>query len=528
MRASGRRLAALALGLLVTLPVAQAEAARLLLAAGHDRGDADQPRLRFSESEAAEFAAVMKSLGGVPPQGVQLLQGRPPAELRTAFTTLASQVAEHHARGERVEVFVFLSGHARNGALSLGGEPVALGEIRTRLDDLGADVVVAFTDACSAGRLLRAKGMTPTAGYELEVIEAPDDRLRGQVLITSSGAAEPAFESDRLGGSLFARNLLAGLRGAADADHDGRVALTELYGFLHARVVADALAEAGRPQVPQAKLDLVGAGPLVVTEPARGSAAIRFGAEHAGAEVWVVDADAGRSTVELRVPSGGTRVALYPGRFQVFVRSPRGDRLVDLRLVSGADEEIASDDGRLALQTPLRTRGGGMAPRFEIAAGYRFGSPLTRDGARSHGGWVALEIQTGPWVRVALGGLAGAGPFSAGGVEVEEFHAGGEAGVWLSPVGRVQGLAGGRVGVLGVHQQTREGDPGWHSIGAHQLPAVDGLAVTAMVDGGLLVRLGGRGTFRASVAAGVALAAGAKGPGVSPRLALTLGFGALP
>lgn len=43
----------------------------------------------------------------------------------------------------------------------------------------------------------------------------------------------PAHESDRLRSSFFSHHLITGLRGAADADGDERVALSEAYDYAY-------------------------------------------------------------------------------------------------------------------------------------------------------------------------------------------------------------------------------------------------------------------------------------------------------
>jgi hypothetical protein len=117
--------------------------------------------------------------------------------------------------------------------------------------DLGLDdeprLQFAQSDAEAVARTwlelgLVAKGIVLGAPLRLSV----EPSLTGRVPVTSSGANELSFECTRLSGSPFAQALIWGLRGAADSDGDGRVTLSELYGYLRARTLAVSLPAGGQ------------------------------------------------------------------------------------------------------------------------------------------------------------------------------------------------------------------------------------------------------------------------------------------
>ena len=65
-------------------------------------------------------------------------------------------------------------------------------------------------------------------------------------------------------GSYFTHHLLGGLRGPADASGDGQVTLDEAYAWAFARTVESTFATSGGVQQPQVRVDLRGAGALVL------------------------------------------------------------------------------------------------------------------------------------------------------------------------------------------------------------------------------------------------------------------------
>jgi hypothetical protein len=517
--------------LIITLAVpAPALAARLLLASGHDRGDPDQPALRYAEAEAQEFAALMQDLGGVRPGDSTVLLGPDREQLVWALDRLHHRAGELVGQGERVEVFVYFSGHARGGALSLAGEAFELDELRRRLELLPADVLVAVTDACTAGRLLRSKGLRQ-AGGDYAMQWQPVGAPTGRVLITSSGVAEAAFESDRAGGSLFARSLVAALRGAADDDGDGAVTLAEGYGYLYAHTLASSLEEAGTAQHPHAEVSIQGAGPLVLTRPGVDGARLTLPIELAGSEVWVVDQSAGRAVVELTVPAGRpTTLALYPGRFVVYVRDGLRARTTTVVLAADEERELDASRGQLAALEPLRTRGGGLiARRWELSGGYRLLGPLTDQGATVSAGWGALEVQPLPLLRLGITAFAGGGRFVSPGARFDQAEVGLDGSVHISPVSRLQPLGGVRVGVEGIFQSaSARDDRGWYSVEPPDPHAARAAALRLVGEGGVLIRIGSRATFRIIVGGGATWIPGADGLVARPRLEATIGLGVSP
>jgi outer membrane protein assembly factor BamB len=116
---------------------------------------------------------------------------------------------------------------------SLSAEQVdrAMSESRSRQQ-------VLILDCCYSG----AFPTSPLAKGDGEVHALEEFKGRGRTVLTASDSAQYSFEGDEVHGaarqSLFTRFLVEGLRdGSADLDHDGDIALDELYDYVHDKVV---------------------------------------------------------------------------------------------------------------------------------------------------------------------------------------------------------------------------------------------------------------------------------------------------
>jgi hypothetical protein len=519
----------LALVLLLTVASPAAAATRLVLSVGCNRGDRDHEPLRFAEAEAAAFATLMTEVGGADAEDVTVLQAPDVHAFDRALTELARRATILHARGVPAEVVVFLSGHARNGAFFLGRDCVYLSRLREVLESMPADVVVVFLDACHAGAALRTKGARPVAGYAMEV--APLPGLTGRVLITSSGSAEPSYESDASGGSLFARNLLSGLRGAADADGDHQVTLDESYAWLYSRTLADSLAEAGLPQHPHLDADLQGAGALVLTDLNRAHARLTVEPGDDPLEVWVVDEARDRAVVEVEVAAGpDAAIAIPPGRYTVYLRSRDRARVLHMELAEGEQRTVSARDGRLATAGPVRTMGGGALPgRLDLVGGYQLTTPPHGGGAWLNGGWCGLEAQARRGLRLGITMHASSGRFVNESLVVRHDEVGVQGAAWFAPARRVQPLFGARLGVAGVFQTPQwADDAGWYDVLPPQPVAGRSLVASLLAEGGIVLRPYHRLPIRIGGGVGPVLLPGQDGVEVGLRGAFWVGLGVTP
>jgi hypothetical protein len=180
--------------------------------------------------------------------------------------------------------------------------------LEARLAALPGAVVIAFVDACQSGALIGEKGFLRGPPLTLEVTPAGP---RGRLLFTSSGANEASHESALLGGSPFAHHLISGLRGAADRDSDGDVTVVELYDHVYARTVASTLESPLGPQRPRQRVDLSGAGDLVLSRPIDLGGQV-VGPSRATSPCFILDPAEEQVVAEL-LP--GQTVGLRPGAY---------------------------------------------------------------------------------------------------------------------------------------------------------------------------------------------------------------------
>ncbi len=127
---------------------------------------------------------------------------------------------------------------------------VALDSLLDRLGALPARSVTVFLDACFSGTTRDGSSLVPWTRDVSVSIEHPALKYPNMVVLAAAGAGETAMEWAQQRHGLFTYWLLDGMRGAADANHDGIVDAGELGDYV-ARRVRTTAAEIGREQSPQ-------------------------------------------------------------------------------------------------------------------------------------------------------------------------------------------------------------------------------------------------------------------------------------
>ena len=85
------------------------------------------------------------------------------------------------------------------------------------------------------------------------------------VVLTASTAGEDAQESDELRGSFFTHYLLSAMRGAADADRDQTVSISEAFAYTRDKTIVASSRTLGGTQHPTFHYDLRGRADLPLT-----------------------------------------------------------------------------------------------------------------------------------------------------------------------------------------------------------------------------------------------------------------------
>jgi hypothetical protein len=175
-------------------------------------------------------------------------------------------------------------------------------------------------------------------------------------VLTSSTATEDSQESDELGGSFFTHHLLGGLRGAADADRDGRVTLSEVHDYVY----RNTLRSSGRTeqlQHPTYAYDMRGRGELVLT---------RLTDTHGGrlrlseSDTYLIRSggEAGSLVLEVHPEGPDARVSLPPGRYFVQQRRPDHYLESEVELSPGREVVLAEQPHRAFAYAHLVRKGG--------------------------------------------------------------------------------------------------------------------------------------------------------------------------
>lgn len=440
--------------LLLAAPLG-ASAGRFAVVAGNDHGDAGRPRLWFAEKDAERVHRALRELGEFDPDGTLLVRGKGPAALVQAVRTLEPRVRAAVANGERTLLLVYYSGHASAGGLEMGGEKLPFETLRALVADSGAEAKVAIVDACEAGTLTQVKGATalPALAFPLP----GDDLVSGTAFIASTAVGEQAQESATLGGSFFTHHLEVALRGAGDADGDGRVTLSEAFGYTAARTRAGTAETVVGAQHPTYEFKMSGRGDVVLTDLRRAEARLLVPPDPGSTLVLA----RGRTVfAELPGPSAEIVLALPAGAYRVERRSRAGRAKGEVTLVAGRTSEL---------------------PRLE---------PTMYEVARSKGGpepgltyvggaatWIGLPgFRAAPGLRIALrhelGPVALRGRFDYAATSVSDewlrydfTYAGGALGVFHPlNVGRVLVEGGVEVGYGYATQRLRDlGRPSYAS-----------------------------------------------------------------
>lgn len=251
----GRFVAVLALvGLWLALPAradAQtAEVVRFALAIGNNRAPSVES-LRYADDDAlgmhqlfldanvdsrllASFDAATRELHpSAAPRGPATL-----GEVEREMAAVRARARALEARGVRTEFYFFFSGHGDvaggEGRLLLEDHALTRAELYELLEASGASYNHVFLDACSsflvAAKRADAQRRQPVdPGFARR--QTPDE-LGNVGFVLSSSSDRESHEWERYEAGIVSHELRSGLRGAADADLDGRISYAELAAFL--------------------------------------------------------------------------------------------------------------------------------------------------------------------------------------------------------------------------------------------------------------------------------------------------------
>lgn len=192
-------------------------------------------------------------------------------------------------------------------------------------------------------------------GEPIEVEAPRGPTARGTVFIASSSGQQSAHESETVDGSFFTHHLVAALRGAADEDGDGTVALSEAYAYAQRRTVRDAALYTEGEQHPSFRVTLTGRQDVPFTWTERGASRVVVGPR--AHELQVLDLASGITAVELPASSAPMTLALDAGRYLLRRRDAEGATAAkEVLLEAGREVKVAEADLEPVAAAELREK----------------------------------------------------------------------------------------------------------------------------------------------------------------------------
>lgn len=348
---------------------------RYAVVVGNDEGGEGTRPLLYARDDAKRIKDILVRLGGVSSADTLLVLNGTADDFLSALSTLERRAQAASVLGERTALFVYFSGHAKDGALRLGDTALPLEALKDRLAHSPVDVRIGIFDACRSGAITRTKGARRAPQFEVDTNAAR--AAKGLVLLTSSASDEDSQESDQLHGSYFSHHLASGLLGDADRSGDGRVTLSEAYTYAYDRTVADTADSAAGAQHPTFSYDLAGNGDVVLTDLVSRNEGLLFPSRAPAGVYYLVD---GRGAVVAEVnklPDTERLLALPPGSYRIKRRLADHLRVGEITVAQGGRvivEESRLHDAPFS-DDPVK----GAGPTVELDLGFSGAYQLSFD-----------------------------------------------------------------------------------------------------------------------------------------------------
>ena len=240
--------------LFVQRVAAEREVARFAIVIGNNLPESSAvPALRYADDDAVATHRLLEEAGVESVLLVRLdedsrrlhsditIDGPPGGvDFQRAYATVATRIRKLRARGVNAELLIFYSGHGDveggEGYVRLEDERLTRSALYALLADSPAASNHVFIDACKSYFLAFEKGPGGTrepytGAFKPAMIPA---QLPSTGFVLSTSSDRDSHEWERYQAGILSHELRSALRGAADADRDGRVTYAELGAFLTA------------------------------------------------------------------------------------------------------------------------------------------------------------------------------------------------------------------------------------------------------------------------------------------------------
>ena len=365
---------------------------QIIVSVGNNIGFPGEEPLRYAEKDAKRFAQVFIELGDAKKERTYLLQARSPNKLKQVLAEIKGRAAELKRLQINTTLIFYYAGHGDQSNLHMGRKGLSLSHLNTLIKQIPARLKLLFIDSCRSVGGSRKMGFRRGRAFKIELTQSAP---RGMATIKSASPGEPAQESDELRGAVFTHYLLSGLRGAADFDRDKQVSYHEAYLFAYSRTLLRTGGKGGVLQRPDFRMQLKGAGALILTRTHKATSTLIFPKSCKGCRLryLIYSQPSGNVIAEVPAhPGKTTRIALPAGRFLIQRRGNRQWGVATLKMPWGGKKIVRAGDFRATRYQRLVRRGGKINdPIIELGAFYQLDLLHDMHVGLGHGGGLSLH-----------------------------------------------------------------------------------------------------------------------------------------
>ena len=331
-------------------------AARFALLIGNAHGGSEVTALKFVDSDLTAIRTTLSGFCGFAPGHIITVEGKGPEAVTVALDRLAAMLPS----GEENLLLLYYTGHADREYLKMGNARLPITDMKKLFSAFPASIRIGIFDACQSGSFTRLKGGELAEPFLFKNVE----KIKGEVILSSSSPTENAQESDMLGNSVFTFHFVNALRGSGDISGDGKVTLSEAYQYSYNHTVSSTARTWGGVQHPSYRFRIQGEGDVVLADLTSGAMGVLLEGSVAGG---VTISDSLNNIVADLNKEKGSRmiIALNPGTYQIMVGSGMGEKWRAQVTLTGR-KMVPVDMRRFRKFDPVRIQHKGGEERFRI------------------------------------------------------------------------------------------------------------------------------------------------------------------
>jgi Caspase domain len=306
--------------ILIIIIASSVQAARYAVLAGNSHGGPGLSPLKYVKKDLESVKSILVDHCSFGSENILVIYNKSPIDIEKGIDSIQTKL-----KNDTNDLFLFYySGHADAQSLKLGKSEFPLQKFKDRFTSMDANIRIGIFDACQSGSFTRLKGGQLAEPFLID----NNERIEGQVILSSSSSTENAQESDLYGSSIFTFHLVNALRGSADVSADGRVTLAEAYQYSYNHTVSSTAATWGGVQHPGYQFRLQGESDIVLADLNSRKTGLVIDAEISGK---MTIADMNTTIVADFVKESGTKViiALRNGKYKVYNTTNNKNYLVD-------------------------------------------------------------------------------------------------------------------------------------------------------------------------------------------------------